>query len=310
VSIISVYERREAKGLDAHVPLIQRGDALYDPDLDRFFLDLPLSDVRSRHSLRAYAYDVVVWLRFLDACGKTVWAATRDDVDAYHRERRRDEADHRITAASWNRAVASLDRLYRWGEQQGLITDAPFSRRAVWRPAHGGRRGMIAARNDAYERVARRSDVRFVTMDDYRIFGEVGLRGLTLTARSAPALATVMGYATRCSPIFSSPLACASKRRRACSPPSSRRSTARTAMLGNFGCLSRRRSPRATGDAAFWSHAGCFVRSPPMLPSSAQRAWPSSPHAMARPASSDRSLSPAPVSTACAMSAPRRNDAA
>ncbi len=186
MSIISVYERREAKGLDAHVPLIQRGDALYDPDLDRFFLDLPLSDVRSRHSLRAYAYDVVVWLRFLDACGKTVWAATRDDVDAYHRERRRDEADHRITAASWNRAVASLDRLYRWGEQQGLITDAPFSRRAVWRPAHGGRRGMIAARNDAYERVARRSDVRFVTMDDYRIFGEVGLRGLTPDGTERP----------------------------------------------------------------------------------------------------------------------------
>ncbi|MEL0253762.1 MAG: site-specific integrase, partial [Novosphingobium sp.] len=179
MSIITVCERREARGLDAHVPLIQRDDALYDPDLDRFFLDLPLSGVRSRHSLRAYAYDVVVWLRFLDACGKTVWAATRDDVDAYHRERRRDDADHRITAASWNRAVASLDRLYRWGEQQGLIADAPFSRRAVWRPAQGGRRGMIAARNDAYERVARRSDVRFVTMDDYRIFREVGLRGLT-----------------------------------------------------------------------------------------------------------------------------------
>src|SRR3546814_5543563 len=115
-----------------------------------------------------------------DVCSSDlVWAATRDDVDAYHRERRRDEADHRITAASWNRAVASLDRLYRWGEQQGLIADAPFSRRAVWQPAQGGGRGMIAARNDAYERVARRSDVRFVTMDDYRIFREVGLRGLT-----------------------------------------------------------------------------------------------------------------------------------
>ncbi|WP_339527888.1 site-specific integrase, partial [Pseudomonas sp. EL_65y_Pfl2_R96] len=85
MSIITVCERREAKGLDAHVPLILRGDALYDPDLDRFFLDLPLSGVRSRHSLRAYAYDVAVWLRFLDACGKTVWAATRDDVGAYHR---------------------------------------------------------------------------------------------------------------------------------------------------------------------------------------------------------------------------------
>src|SRR3546814_3664440 len=79
VSIITVSERREAKGLDAHVPLILRDDVLYDPDLDRFFLDLPLSGVRSRHSLRAYAYDVVVWLRFLYACGKTVWAATRSE---------------------------------------------------------------------------------------------------------------------------------------------------------------------------------------------------------------------------------------
>jgi hypothetical protein len=49
VSIITVCERRDARGLDAHVPLILRGDALYDPDLDRFFLDLPLSGIRSRH---------------------------------------------------------------------------------------------------------------------------------------------------------------------------------------------------------------------------------------------------------------------
>src|SRR3546814_10989608 len=94
-----------------------------------------------------------------------------------HRERRRDEADHRITAASWNRAVASLDRLYRWGEQQGLIADAPFSRRAVWQPVQGGGRGMIAARHDAYERVPRRSAGRFVTMADYPIFREAGLPG-------------------------------------------------------------------------------------------------------------------------------------
>ncbi len=186
MSTIIVCERRAAKGLDAHVPLILCGDALYDRDLDRFFLDLPLSGVRSRHSLRAYAYDVAVWLRFLDACGKTVWEATRDDVSTYHRERRLDEADHRIMAASWNRAVASLDRLYRWGEEHGLIAEVPFSRRAVWRPAQGGRRGMIAARNDAYERVAKRSDVRFVTMEDYRVFREIGLRGLTSDGTERP----------------------------------------------------------------------------------------------------------------------------
>src|SRR3546814_1562674 len=70
------------------------------------------------------------------ACGKTIWRAACDDIDGYHRARRRDEAGHRITAASWNRAVASLDRLYRWGEQQGLIADAPFSRRAVRSEEH------------------------------------------------------------------------------------------------------------------------------------------------------------------------------
>src|SRR3546814_15138808 len=45
---------------------------------------------------------------------------------------------------------------------------------------------MIAARNDAYERTAKRSDVRFVTMDDYRIFRDVGLRGLALDGTERP----------------------------------------------------------------------------------------------------------------------------
>ena len=74
---------------DAHVPVILRDGALYDPDLDRFFLDLPLSGTRSRHSLRACGYDVVVWLRFLaDARGKQVWEAERADVDAFRPGRR------------------------------------------------------------------------------------------------------------------------------------------------------------------------------------------------------------------------------
>jgi hypothetical protein len=82
--------------------MILRDGALYDPDLDRFFRDLPLNGVRSRHSLRAYGYDVLVWVRFLsEACGKSVWQGDRRDVLAYHRVRRRTEAGQRISAASW-----------------------------------------------------------------------------------------------------------------------------------------------------------------------------------------------------------------
>jgi hypothetical protein len=94
----------------AQVPSIVRDGAPYDPHLDRFFADLPLSGVRSQHSLRSYAYDLLVWVRFLDeARAKTVWQATRDDVDAYHRARRHDEAANRISAASWGcRADGSI----------------------------------------------------------------------------------------------------------------------------------------------------------------------------------------------------------
>ncbi|WP_432704598.1 site-specific integrase [Agrobacterium tomkonis] len=186
-SSITIQERRSAEGLDAHVPMILRHGALYDPELDRFFRDLPLNGVRSRHSLRAYGYDVLVWTRFLsEACAKTIWQADRHDVLAYHRIRRRADAGQRISAASWNRAVACLDRLYRWGVQEGLIAIAPFTHRSVWRGGYAGQRAQVASRNDAYEPAARRADVSFVTLDDYRRFRDVGLRGLLPDGRTRP----------------------------------------------------------------------------------------------------------------------------
>lgn len=178
-STITIQEQRSGEGLDRHVPVILRDGALYDPDVDRFFCDLPLDGIRSRHSLRAYGYDILVWVRFLsEACGKTVWQAKPHDLVAYHRARRRAEVEQRISAASWNRAVASLDRLYRWGVREGLIAEMPFTHRMVWRQGYGGRRSQVAARNDAYEPAARRGNVSFVTLEAYRRFRDIGLRGL------------------------------------------------------------------------------------------------------------------------------------
>ena len=112
-ALIVIQERRAADGLDAYIPVILREEAIYDPDLDRFFLDLPLNGARSRHSLRAHGYDILVWVRFLGSVrGKTVWQADADDVGAYYRARRRSDAEFRISASTWNRAIASLDKLY------------------------------------------------------------------------------------------------------------------------------------------------------------------------------------------------------
>jgi site-specific recombinase XerD len=184
---ITLLEQRLADGLDAHVPQILQDGDLYDADLDRFFLDLPLNGVRSRHSLRAYGYDVVVWVRFLArARGKGVWAADREDVDAFHRARRRGDADTRISAASWNRSIAALDKLYRWAEREGLVATPPFTHRQVWRRGQGGRRATVVGRNESYEPAARRSDVRFVDLADYHLFSTVGLRGLDCAGAERP----------------------------------------------------------------------------------------------------------------------------
>lgn len=176
---ITLQERRAKDDLDHHVPMILLDGRIYDHDLDRFLLDLPLNGVRSRHSLRAYGYDVMVWVRFLEhARSKGVWEAERTDVTAFHRARRREEAGARISATSWNRSVAALEKLYRWAEVEGVVAASPFTHRHVWRRGHGSRRIQVVARNESYERASKRSDVRFVSLNDYRVFRDVGLRGL------------------------------------------------------------------------------------------------------------------------------------
>jgi site-specific recombinase XerD len=189
--MITLLEHRAMPGVEVlesgwsrhyQPPSIRRDGGIYDADLDRFLADLPVNGVRSLHSQRSYAYDLLVWVRFLDeARGKEVWQATRDDVDNYHRARRHDDATNRISAASWNRAVAALDKLYHWAIEDGIISESPFAYRDVWRRLPSGRgRTIIVARNQAYERAAKRSDVKFITMEDYGHFRRVGLQGLAV----------------------------------------------------------------------------------------------------------------------------------
>lgn len=176
--MITLQETR-SRG-DRDVPIILRDGALYDAELDRFLRDLPANGARSRHTLRAYGYDIMLWTRFLDETrGKTVWRADRDDVTAYHRARRRSGAAERISASSWNRAIAALDKLYAWALDEALIKASPFRRRTVWRRGRGGRAGQVAARNLSYEATPQRADIALVTMPEFLSFCDVGLRGFT-----------------------------------------------------------------------------------------------------------------------------------
>jgi site-specific recombinase XerD len=160
------------------MPFILDDDGSYDPDLNRFFRACPTMGVRSPNSLRAYGRDLVVWTRFLRERrdGKPVWRADREDVAAYHAARRRSAPMHRISAASWNRAVAALEKFYAWALEEELITSSPFGSGMGWRRINGGRVVPVKTMR-AREPGARRSDVRFVSLDRFLVFRDVGLRG-------------------------------------------------------------------------------------------------------------------------------------
>ena len=177
---IRILETRDIDGQDYYIPSIVADGLLYDPHLDRFLLELPLNGTRSRHSLRAIGYDIVVWIRFLEQARATsIWSVTHDDVVAFHSARRRGKASLRISASSWNRSVASLDKLYRWGLERELITESPFRHRQVWRRGFGGLRSALTDRNMAYEPAIASSDTRFISLETYRLFNRIGLSSLT-----------------------------------------------------------------------------------------------------------------------------------
>lgn len=180
MSTYTLKEQRETKGWDKFVPEILEDGKLYDQALDEFLLDLPVRGIRSIRSLRAIGYDVLVWVRFLAARKppKSIWEATYADVTAFHKVRRYSEAGHRVKAGTWNRSVASLERLYKWGKMNGCLSELPFRYRTIWHRDTDTGRSVALAQNDAYENETDARVVQFVPADEFVVFRDVGLRGV------------------------------------------------------------------------------------------------------------------------------------
>lgn len=176
-------------GLVEGMPFILGDDGSYDHHLNRFFRACPTLGVRSMNSLRAYARDILVWMRFLQERrdGKSLWAASREDIAAFHEARRLSDPPFRISAASWNRAVASLDKLYRWALDEKIITSVPFAYRQSWAYPSKPALSQPGATNCAREKGARKGDVRFLDLEGFKAFRDVGLRGRLPDGREDPA---------------------------------------------------------------------------------------------------------------------------
>lgn len=166
-------------GLMDGMPFFLDRDGSYFHDVNRFFRACPTMGVRSRHSLRAYAHDIFVWMRFLEERrgGKQLWRADYNDVIAFHHARRLSDAPFQISVPSWNRAIAALDKLYRWALEEGLIASSPFRYDLSFRHGQGREAPKVVEGNRARERAARPHDMQFVDLGRYLVFRDIGLKG-------------------------------------------------------------------------------------------------------------------------------------
>jgi len=155
------------------MPFVLLPDGRYEPVVNRFLRSLPVLGVRSPRSWRAYAFDLVVWGRFLaEQRSRTLLEAGIEDVRAFHAARRLSQPPFLVSAATWNRMVAALEKFYDWACGEGLISKSPLGTAVRGRTdATGGSRPK--------EKASRSGDVKFLSLPKYAAFRDVGLRGRT-----------------------------------------------------------------------------------------------------------------------------------
>lgn len=165
-------------GVPERMPFILGDDGSYDIRLNQFLRELPTMGVRAENSWLAYARDLLTWSRFLsEQRGRTVWEAEQSDVAAYHQGRRLGPPETSISSSTWDRGIATLDKFYRWATLNGHVERPPFSYRAPHSSAFMPGRRQPEPVNLAKERRGRRRAPGFLSIEDYLVFRDVGLRG-------------------------------------------------------------------------------------------------------------------------------------
>lgn len=165
--------------------------------LNRFFADLWVLGGLAENTVRAYAKDVVLWARFLREARHKSWLeADRSDLLAFHKLRRhtgvRTEggSTRTISGQSWDRGVCALTKLYDWAEVHELVQGAPFLASGSNIAAideHARMRGR--GRRRLGREGAAQSRHAMVVLDEkqYRLWRDVGVRGMTAAGEADPA---------------------------------------------------------------------------------------------------------------------------
>jgi site-specific recombinase XerD len=167
-------------------PFVLGADGSYDVHLNRFFRELDSWGVRSENGIAAYSRDVMLFCRFLGERreGKSIWECDSTDLGVYKTARLRTEGPHRVSASTWRRSVAALDKWVRWSISEGLLEREPFRYidRTVVTP-QGLKRMRVNAEQEPDPPI---KPVEFLPFEDYLLWRNVGLRGELPDGQSDP----------------------------------------------------------------------------------------------------------------------------
>ena len=165
-------------GVPEGMPFLVGDDGRPVTEVNDFLRELPSLGCRSQDTWRAYALDVFRFTRYLSAVeGVSPFEATVEQVERYRWMRL--EGHRPVRPSTWNRELAALQRFYGWAQRRGHITTPPF------RFGSGGRE----KRNLARARVGDDAPIRYLTVEQYLFFRDVGLFGLGLDGRRDPSFA-------------------------------------------------------------------------------------------------------------------------
>lgn len=137
------------------------------------FVSSSFFDGLAPKSQKTYSYEITTWLNFLFSQDSEFdWTqATEDQFRDFKAWRTNDcENTGLITGATFNKGVAGLEKLYNWAVKNGHTEASPIST--------GSRSGRSAR-----AKTARPSRDKWVTPATYRLWRDVGIRGMGMTAQ-------------------------------------------------------------------------------------------------------------------------------
>jgi Phage integrase, N-terminal SAM-like domain len=130
-----VAELAGRRSTRAGQPFLVRSDGLYQAEMNAFLGSARMRGV-AEGTRRKYAFELSIWLGFLDATDCCWSNATPDDVDAFKFWRMSDELNPRRVAGGTVRSgLVAISSFYEWAENRCQVKNPGFAGVGACRPA-------------------------------------------------------------------------------------------------------------------------------------------------------------------------------